>query len=301
MGHVRFKTNGHLGSRYLNTYYIYIYSIDTDTCTKKNAITHICIYTIYIYIYVYICNIFNIHVCICSQPQGFCDLDMPGWWTTSRLGSGSVQQSVTWRRGKRRVNAWRWSNQWLGLRENLNRKPWFFPTNHGFFLQIFSQTNPMVKRCYLYVRFLMGLWDSLEFNGISTGFFIRFLRISWNLETPMSWLNFCGKSHSPWHSWGEPVCQLKLMVNGHLPANMAGWYPSRNWGLTWWSWFPIGWPNFWKNRECDVIFLGGRQVTVNSLSQWLGACNTQQRTASTGGFMLCLPVLKACWVLFHPS
>jgi hypothetical protein len=37
------------------------------------------------------------------------------------------------------------------------------------------------------------------------------------------------------------------------------------------------------------------------LSQWLGACNTQQRTASTGGFMLCLPVLKACWVLFHPS
>ena len=246
------------------------------------------------YTYIYICNICNIHVYICSQPQGL--------WPGHARMMNHLQVGKWISPTKRHLAAWEAPGERAEMvksmawfKGNLNRKPWFFPSNHGFFLQIFPQTNPMVKRWYFYVGFFMGLWDSLEFNGISTGFFIRFLRISWDLETPMSWFfTFVAKATALDAAEAKPVCQLKLMVNGHLPANMAGWYPSRNWGLTF-CYLVLKLLSNWLTQ-----LLGGRQVTVNSLSQWLGACNTQQRTASTGGFMLCLPVLKSMLCSFPP-
>ena len=69
MGHVPFKTNGHLGSRYLYTYcththvtYIYIQyryrHMHQEKCNHTymcihNIYIYICIYTIYMYTYIY--------------------------------------------------------------------------------------------------------------------------------------------------------------------------------------------------------------------------------------------------------
>ena len=237
MGHVPFKTNGHLGSRYLYTYcththtsHIYIVSIQTHAPRKMQShiyvyTQYICIYTIYMYTYIYICNICNIHVYICSQPQGL--------WPGHARMMNHLQVGKWISPTKRHLAAWEAPGERAEMvksmawfKGNLNRKPWFFPSNHGFFLQIFPQTNPMVKRWYFYVGFFMGLWDSLEFNGISTGFFIRFLRISWDLETPMSWFfTFVAKATAldaaeanqcvSWSLWWMAICRQTWLGDTH--------------------------------------------------------------------------------------
>ena len=40
--------------------------------------------------------------------------------------------------------SWRSLFQWIGLRENLNRKPWIFPRNMGFYRLKFSPTNQSI-------------------------------------------------------------------------------------------------------------------------------------------------------------
>ena len=188
-------------------------------------IHNIYVYTQYIYVYIYICNICNIHVYICSQPQGL--------WPGHARMMNHLQVGKWISPTKRHLAAWEAPGERAEMvksmawfKGNLNRKPWFFPSNHGFFLQIFPQTNPMVKRWYFYVGFFMGLWDSLEFNGISTGFFIRFLRISWDLETPMSWFfTFVAKATAldaaeanqcvSWSLWWMAICRQTWLGDTH--------------------------------------------------------------------------------------